>query len=123
MSTLTKIARVISAAISSTPALSALDPKGVYGGLLPAGVTQGVTIDGSFAIEAKQKQRGYTIHLFRPLGTKPQQAGDIEDMADALVAALKGSPILTSNWTRQPDSANNIDHVVFPVVIYLDLLP
>jgi hypothetical protein len=121
MSNTIKVCQVISEAIANSPALSMLDSGAIFVGLPPAGVDSCVTVDGVFSIEAKQKQNGITIHLYRPF-TTPDKAGDIHDIADALIDALKGSAILTTNWVHQPDATNNIDHVVFPATVYIGLL-
>lgn len=121
MSTTTDICKVISDVITNTPSLKMLDAGAIFVGLPSTNKKQCITIDGVYAIEAKNNMRGITIHLWMPLSAA-KQAGDIHDIADALVVALKGSPILMSNWTHQPDSNNNVDHVVFPAEVYTDLL-
>lgn len=122
MSTTHKIAAVISNAIKNTPALATIGSASVYADSLPPSIKTGITIDGTYSIEGKTNQRGATLHLWMPMPDKPTKSGDIEDMADALVVALKGSPILPSTWIRQPDETAKMDHVVFPVVVYVNLL-
>lgn len=121
MSTTNQIASIIKAAIERTPALSALQSDAIFIGTPPAGKLPCVSIDGNFSIEAKSRQRGANLHIWlKP--TNPKQAGDILDLADAFCAGLKGTAIQTSNWSHQPDTTSQVDHVVFPVVVYLDLL-
>lgn len=121
MSTTTKIALAIKAALQASPALSMFDPDAIYIGA-PGDILPCISIDGTFAIEGKQKQRGSTLHIWMAEADANTDAGDIHDIADAFVDALRGTPILPSAWVHQPEATQNVDHVVVPVVVYTDAL-
>lgn len=121
MSTTQNIALVIKAAIQSSPALSMFEMDSVYIGA-PGEARPCISIDGTFSIAGKQKQRGSTLHIWMEEFFENEDGGDIHDIADDFVAALRTTPILPSEWTHQPEPEHGLDHIVIPVVVYIDAL-
>jgi hypothetical protein len=122
MTVSTDICQVLKAAIQRTPLFNNFDHDAIYIGGLPVGIKSAFSVNGTYSIQGKTRQRGATLHLWLPLASPEDETGIIEDMAEALVLSLNGTAIFPTTWIRQPETAHGIDHVVFPVVVYLDLL-